>query len=367
VVQPNNTPGIDFQLDLAGSISGHVFQANGITPIAGAWVDVYTPNFDYIGGDDSATDGSYQIGGIPSGNYYAYVTADGYGGVYYVNGYDDPSATLIAVNAPAETSGIDFHLSPEAKITGYIYQSNGSTPIQGARVWVFPYSGGMIQSTTTDASGAYLIGGLATGFYAVYSRAPGYVGCYYGNAASRLVSTPIQVTQPSTTPGINFSLQTYITASIPTSGGTINYNNSQGLTTTIVVPSGGVSSPVDLTYGPLGTPISPSSFMFAGQSFFLEAYQGSNYLPGFTFAQPVQVTLQYSNAAVAGMDELQLKLLYFDTTTGLWVDAATTCSPPSQYVRDPANNRLTVAICHLSQFGLFGAAPYLIYLPKLSR
>ena len=56
------------------------------------------------------------------------------------------------------------------------------------------------------------------------------------------------------------------------------------------------------------------------------------------------------------MDESTLLIHYYDTDSGTWINAATSCSPVSSYVRDMVNNTLTVAICHLTEFGMFGAS-----------
>jgi len=67
----------------------------------------------------------------------------------------------------------------------------------------------------------------------------------------------------------------------------------------------------------------------------------------------------------AGLDEKTLVLDYWDGSR--WVDAATTCTPTSTYERHPAQNRLAVAICHLTDFGLMGGVRYTIYLPLVVR
>jgi hypothetical protein len=70
------------------------------------------------------------------------------------------------------------------------------------------------------------------------------------------------------------------------------------------------------------------------------------------FEEPVTVTIHYSDADLLGVDEGSLILYYW--TGSAWVDAATTCSPASQYVRDTVNNVLQLEICHLSEFAVGG-------------
>jgi len=88
-------------------------------------------------------------------------------------------------------------------------------------------------------------------------------------------------------------------------------------------------------------------------------------LEGFAFAHPISVTVQYGDADIAGMIEQSLMLNYWNGTA--WVDAATTCVPPSVYQRASDVNRFSVAVCHLTQFGVFGIPQHKLLLPLLRR
>jgi hypothetical protein len=88
----------------------------------------------------------------------------------------------------------------------------------------------------------------------------------------------------------------------------------------------------------------------------------------FVFQQPGTVPVQYRNADSAGLDEAALTLQPWDGAA--WTDAATTCTPSSTYHRQPEQNRLTVAICHLSQYALVetgGESMQAIYLLTVRR
>ncbi len=147
----------------------------------------------------------------------------------------------------------------------------------------------------------------------------------------------------------------------PAVGGTLIYSDTQGNpTTTVTVPPNAVTRTVTLNYTPVNSATAPAGFAFAGHAFDLRAYEGSNLLPSFTFAQPVIVTLHYTDADVAGLDENSLKLYYLNGST--WQDAA--CGA---YERHPDQNWLSVPICHLSQFALFGKSGYKVYLPIVRR
>jgi 5'-nucleotidase len=137
-----------------------------------------------------------------------------------------------------------------------------------------------------------------------------------------------------------------------TAGATLVYTDAQGNATVVQAPVGASTEAVQLVMMPLMAVTPPSGFLFANHAFDLIAYQGGVPVPGFVFAKPVTITINYSDADVAMMDENTLVLEYWDG--GAWVDAA--CGP---YDRHPADNWLAVPICHLTQFGLFASAPSL--------
>jgi len=154
-----------------------------------------------------------------------------------------------------------------------------------------------------------------------------------------------------------------IATSVPTdTKSTLIYTDTQGSPTIIQVPGDAVTIETTLVYTPLETATTLSGFSFAGHAFELDAYRNGVYLPGFTFEKPITITLHYSDADVAGLDEDSLKLEYWNESTSAWGDAA--CGA---YDRHPDKNWLAVPICHLSQFALFGESEYIIYLPLVLR
>jgi hypothetical protein len=108
-----------------------------------------------------------------------------------------------------------------------------------------------------------------------------------------------------------------------------------------------------------------AGFAFTGHAFDLTAFQGGSQQPGFTFGAPVTVTIHYSDDDVRVVtDESRLVLQWW--TGSEWRDAAETCDPASSYSRDAANNVLSLPICRLGRFGLFGPT-YQTYLPLILR
>ncbi len=151
----------------------------------------------------------------------------------------------------------------------------------------------------------------------------------------------------------------------PAAGGSLHANG-----VTVTVPAGGVAADVTLALEPLAMPVNtaPEGMGFGGLAFLLNAFVGGAAQQHFTFQQPVRVTVQYSDASLAGLDESTLTLQYWNGTT--WADAANTCTPASTYDRQPAANQLSVDICHLTPYALMGpqSAPQRsLYLPVVVR
>jgi hypothetical protein len=122
--------------------------------------------------------------------------------------------------------------------------------------------------------------------------------------------------------------------------------------TIINIPSGAVTESVTLFYSPIPSVPLPSEFGFANHAFELDAYLNNTIILDFVFQIPVTITIHYLDSDVTGLDETQLALMVFEGNS--WQDTATTCLPISSYNRDLVNNLLSVPICHLSTYALFG-------------
>lgn len=151
----------------------------------------------------------------------------------------------------------------------------------------------------------------------------------------------------------------------PAIGSTLVSTDAQGNGATISIPAGVAAQPTTFLYTPVSTEnTAPPAFTFAGRAFTLDAYQSGAKLNFFSFQKPIVVTLTYADADVAGLSEGTLKL--YLKSDNAWVDAATSCTPTSSYTRDPAHNQVTVAVCHLTEFGLFGTRSQ-VFLPLTIR
>lgn len=131
--------------------------------------------------------------------------------------------------------------------------------------------------------------------------------------------------------------------------------------TKIIIQEDTLAGATTFTFLPQPAPESePNNLAFAGNSFLLTAEDALG-TPVTVFDPPLTVTLTYTDEDILGIPEETLALYYWDTASTAWVDAVTTC-PGAEYTRDLAGNTLSLPICHLSEFGLFGS-PIHVFLP----
>ena len=153
----------------------------------------------------------------------------------------------------------------------------------------------------------------------------------------------------------------------PLLGGTLAYTDNNGNRYSFTLPAGAVNEVTTLVLKPSTPSSTPPNFGFVGNSFILDAFVNGNLLDNFTFNQPISVRIDYTDENIAELIELELVLNYFDETTQQWVDAATTCTPPSTYTCNLAENYFIVNICHLTEFATFGKKIVKFHIPIVIR
>jgi uncharacterized repeat protein (TIGR01451 family) len=220
VTEGEDSPGIDFALDLGGTITGTVTDTGGI-PLEDCWV--YADSWDGSGGGGygyADATGHYTITGLATGDYRVEVYSDGYVPQYYDAAYDPNHATPVHVVEGEDTPGINFNLHLEGTISGNVEDSEAN-PVSGAKVCAD--SNDLESCDWTDGDGYYLINGLIGGEYVVNAKAFGYVREYYLDARTAGAATPVLVTEREDTPNVNFALDIggTVTATI-TDGSTAN-------------------------------------------------------------------------------------------------------------------------------------------------
>lgn len=143
---------------------------------------------------------------------------------------------------------------------------------------------------------------------------------------------------------------------------TLSYIDLQGMPTQLVFPSDAVTETVTATLTPI-LPTHRAGFSYTGHTFDLTIEQDGFPIPGFTFNQPVDVSILYTDYDVRGVsDEGALTVWWiFDT---IWQDASESCSPPTAYARDVVGNQIWVPVCRSGVFTLMGPAQSL-FLPLI--
>ncbi|MFC2004948.1 carboxypeptidase regulatory-like domain-containing protein [Chloroflexota bacterium] len=217
VTPPDDTPNINFSLEVGGTISGTVYRDSDNATIANLRVEAYDETTDTWFGTDTDSSGNYTLSGLYEGSYQIRAKVGDSGLPYATEWYDDTynrdEATLVPVTVGQNTPGIDFSLGPGGTISGHVYQSDNTTSIEGARIDVVDYdslSGRSVwhDGTRTSANGSYTAAGLPTGVYGVRVRTDDYAIEWYDDTHYQSEATPVSVTALDDTPNINFILET---------------------------------------------------------------------------------------------------------------------------------------------------------------
>ena len=190
---------LDIALDIGATISGNVFDSETGLPISDA--DVWADN-DTDGPESGArtnADGYYTLAGVAPGAYRIKVRAErqGYVEQYFDNALSWNKAELIYVRGTEEIEGIDFGLTPGAKITGVVRDAETQLPIAGVNLNAYSVeSGSEFAWTSTDAEGRYALRGVPAGPAVVQVYSDSYVD----------TRTRIEVAAPGQDLSLNFAL-----------------------------------------------------------------------------------------------------------------------------------------------------------------
>jgi predicted outer membrane repeat protein len=152
----------------------------------------------------------------------------------------------------------------------------------------------------------------------------------------------------------------------PAQGGILNYTSPQGTIVMLDIPPRVVTQTTTIAYSaldPASSPPPPSRLRFAGDLFELDALEENRPVPNFSFQSVgVTLTIHYSDADVAGIDESTLVLYRFVAPEWQIVGAR----PPETQTLDIDNNVLTARLMGFSRFRGMGVG-YDIFLPVVIR
>jgi hypothetical protein len=164
VVKGRNIERLNILLHKAGSVSGKVFQNDGITPVKGATVGAYTSNDNIVFGTTN-DNGEYMISGLKeTSSCTVVILPDGYAGIFKED---------IPVTQQQITQGVNFILDPDLStgINGTVRALNDSN-IANALILFYGEKGG--GKAVTDSSGRFSLLGLAPGNYTAKVIVPDY-------------------------------------------------------------------------------------------------------------------------------------------------------------------------------------------------
>ena len=231
VTEGQTVTGKNFQLEPGATISGTVYQSDGVTPLTGKsiYVDAYTGSpcgsrtwvrYAYI---NQAT-GTYTISGLPTGTYYLLASSSEYISESWASPLsvrDCAGAQSIVVTEGQTVTGKNFQLEPGATISGTVYQSDGVTPLTGKSIYVYAYTGspcgirtGVGYAYINQATGTYTISGLPAGTYYLLTSSSEYVSEWWASPLSVrdcAGAQSIVVTEGQTVTGKNFQLDDAVT------------------------------------------------------------------------------------------------------------------------------------------------------------
>ena len=212
-------PAVDIALAPAAHVTGTVLDPNG-DPMTFGTVVAYRPvvvdgeteyrqvGFDHTAGyfNPDALPGTYDIGGLPGGDYliefeaYAPQGMHTYAIEYYDNAPNRYVAELVTVADGGTPSGpIDAQLELDSAISGVVYDTESSTPADNGTVVVYAKVGNAypeIEEVDVRSDGTYIVDGLSADTYYVRFRADvagGQAQEYWNDQPSVLTATGIDL------------------------------------------------------------------------------------------------------------------------------------------------------------------------------
>ena len=229
VTEPDTTSGVDFSLNLGGSITGTVTVPDGsgadsvlVLAVRANILDEdkFFSNVD-LGFAFTNGNGHYMIAGLSTGDYLLRTVAlanSNYRNVALDEWYSDvhsiwdwKDATPVSVTAPRPVTGIDFALDPPGFIAGTVKNSDSSQPVGGVTLIAlradnnFPE---LAYGESDGETGNYILGPLPSGDYRVFAFVDkdNYLPEFYDGARMITGASTISVNPPATTSNVDFTL-----------------------------------------------------------------------------------------------------------------------------------------------------------------
>jgi hypothetical protein len=226
VTAPNPATGVDASLTRGSILFGRLTDAATGAPLSGGQVTIFDAQGEFAGfGRVTEIGGWATQTGLPGGSYRLRFS-DGDGG--YIDEYYDDALTLdaatpVVVSAPDDITGLDAALAQGATISGRVTAGDTGEPFTAGYVVVYDAGGNDVGYGELEADGSYLVrDGLPDGAYLVAAfpygsegelaaapaqggdpAAAGYSPSYYGGVVTPSAATPVALSAPALTSGID--------------------------------------------------------------------------------------------------------------------------------------------------------------------
>ncbi|MGE5456830.1 MAG: T9SS type A sorting domain-containing protein [Methanococcaceae archaeon] len=194
-----------------GSISGTVFNSDGVTPVNYTFLELYNEygegiNYTFT----TASTGNYEFTSLWPGKYLIAIENGPVTEQYY-NGADDwRNAELVEVGQDAHVQNINFiRKNYSGFISGKILNNSGE-PIKNCYVMLFTEENNSIASVLSDSTGFYLLGPVKAGGYKLMTEIldeQNYISQFYKNSEYFDAGETVTVKEKDTVKNINFSLK----------------------------------------------------------------------------------------------------------------------------------------------------------------
>jgi len=327
---------IDLSSTTVYTISGTVYDSEG-SPLTEAYIIVRDTNtgMQKETTSDSST-GAYTMKLKSGSNYKVQAKKSSYTSPSPVDLNMSEDTTLNFVDATALTSAAQ-------QISGVIYQSDGTTPVEDGYVWATTSTGGFTQAEI-NSDGTYTLD-VSDGTWTVTAAAPLHAETDRGStvAVSGSAVTDIDNTLTADAANIKKSETRSVTPSV---GATIDDSNNTGVKATFGQNVLGRDSNAGQVV--LETIDAPSTELaeVLGDAVEITAKNNSNKSISQLNGDGMEIVWEYTDSelSAAGIsDESDLSLTYFDN--GEWIPAA-------GQVQDVSNNTITGYITHLTPFSI---------------
>lgn len=214
-------PGIDFNLEARGTLSGTITAAATGDPVPFAEVSVIALPNTVVSSVVADANGHYQSGPLAAGTYavvarpfpFNWEVFDDRPCVNFFCFFEEGDPVTVA---PAmDTPGIDFALSLPGTLSGTVTEMGSGVPIANTRVKLWRSAGDFVGDFNTGPTGAFEFS-LPAGDYFLTAESFFHLSELYADlpcpggppaGCNPLDGTPISVTSGGTTSGIHFQLE----------------------------------------------------------------------------------------------------------------------------------------------------------------